>query len=445
MIGVPANVRMVVLGTLLNAGSYGTLDMDRVLSTGITKQWFDEPDEGELFDVLHLAHVSGRQYDGTLALDYLKKTKVRDPEGLVLGAMRQAPVPTSVLLGYIDRLKEGYQQRELSTLARSLLSEIEKGDADSEALIVTARGVLEKNVSAQMGGTSKSLSQVRKERLNMPPVERIMTYIPFIDTVLTDREGRKGFRNEGLVFISGLKESGKTFIMTRIVENVSKDMPVLFGSMEFGKELYDENIEQQQKDGFFDGNIDNIYTFDDIYDVDSIVAEIRLQHRLNGIRIAALDSMLRMTNNNPDLKTDEKRLSEMFSKLGRLSKELKIPILVIVQSAKEDLKSSLISVKGSVNADHEAYVWFHITKTRDKDHENELRTVIWNKNKDTKKHPKQHLMFVPQTSDFYRVELDKDGGIVKALDHYRAPSKAPVEIVYEDVPAEEAVSMPNIF
>jgi len=72
--------------------------------------------------------------------------------------------------------------------------------------------------------------------------------------------------------------------------------------------------------------------FDSIYSVDAIIAEIRFQHKLNGIRLVALDSMMRMSNLNPELKTDERRISEMFSKLGKLSKELKIPIIIIVRS-----------------------------------------------------------------------------------------------------------------
>ncbi|MDQ7067754.1 MAG: DnaB-like helicase C-terminal domain-containing protein [Sulfurimonas sp.] len=248
-------------------------------------------------------------------------------------------------------------------------------------------------------------------------------------------------------FISGLKQSGKTFVLTRLIENLSKEYPVMFGSMEFGEDLYDENVEQQQLDGSFDGNIDNIFTFDSIYDVGAIIAEIRLQHKLYGIKLVALDSMMRMTNNNPDLKTDERRISEMFSRLGKLSKELKIPIIVVVQSSKEDLKSSIISVKGSMNADHEAYVWFHLMKTNGKDNEDEMRTVIWNKNKDTHKHPKQHLMFVPETSDFYRVEIDEHGNACKPLDKYRRPKAKVIETAYETIPAtteeESDFSMPT--
>jgi len=270
--------------------------------------------------------------------------------------------------------------------------------------------------------------------------------IPFIDTVLTDKKKNVGIRNEGLFFISGLKQSGKTFVLTRLIENISKEHPVMFGSMEFGEDLYDENIEQQQEDGNFEGNIDNIYTFDSIYEVHAIAAEIRLQHKLHGIKIAALDSMMRMTNNNPDLKTDERRISETFSILGKLSKELKIPIIVVVQSSKEDLKSSMISVKGSMNADHEAYVWFHLTKTNSKNAEDEMRTVIWNKNKDTHKHPAQTLMFVPETSDFYQVEVDEHGNAGKAMHKYRKAAPKAVTIVYENMPKvveEDLYSMPS--
>lgn len=427
-------VNLMVLGSILGASSYGNVDLDTVFGSGISKEWFDDKGQQGLYEVMSLLHAAGKPFDETTILDYLKKSNVPNPEQVVLGAMTQKPVPQNILMEHIATLQEAYRKTQLDRMAREVLKAVKSDEDDADVITQMAQNLLDSNVQSRPGGVSKPLSQVRKERLAMPPVERIRSYLSFIDTVLTDREGRQGFRNEGLVFISGLKESGKTFILTRIVEEVSKDGPALFGSMEFGKDLYDENVEQQQKDKHWNGNIDNIITFDDLYDVDSIVAEIRLQHRLRGIRIVALDSMLRMTNNNPDLKTDEKRLSDMFSKLGRISKELKIPIIIIVQSAKEDLKSSMISVKGSVNADHEAYVWFHIAKTKPKEYENELRTVIWNKNKDTKKHPKQYLMFVPQTSDFYRTELDEHGNPSKALDKYRKPKASPIEIAYENIP-----------
>ena len=98
-----------------------------------------------------------------------------------------------------------------------------------------------------------------------------------------------------------------------------------------------------------------------------------------------------------------------------------------------------------MSADHEAYVWFHLTKTNPKDHEDELRTVIWNKNKDTMKHPKQHLMFVPQTCDFYRVEFDAQNNMTALDKNYRRPAP---QIVYEEKkyvqqPEEESFSAPS--
>lgn len=440
-------IRLLILGSILGANDYGNIDLDLVMSTGIAKEWFDDPAQQALFEVMHVFHSGGRPFDDTTIITYLQRSNVASPEQVLLAVMSQKQVPQNILMEHIGALKEAYRKKQLAAMAREVLKSLEDENLSADAITQMAQNEIDEHVSIKADSSSKSLSEVRKLRLASPPVIRRKTDIPFIDTVLTDRNGAKGFRNEGLIFISGLKQSGKTFVLTRIIENMSRHIPVLFGSMEFGRDLYDENVEQQQKDGNFEGNIDNIITFDDIYDVDSIIAEIRLQHKLRGIGMAALDSMLRMTNNNPDLKTDERRLSEMFSKLGKLSKELKIPIIVIVQSSKEDLKSSMISVKGSMNADHEAYVWFHLTKTKPKENENELRTVIWNKNKDTHKHPKQHLMFVPQTSDFYRVELDENGYPSKALDKFRAPPPKVVEVAYEDVPQEaynDMVEMPQM-
>ena len=430
------NIRVLVLASILTANEFGEIDLNVVFSKGITKDWFENESQKAMFEVMSVCYAGDKAFDDSVVLAYMKQNGVDNPEGLLLQALAQKQIPQSVLMEHIGFLKENYSKKMLKALSTDIMQMLQDVDVSADAVSQMVQNALDKQVKLSNVSSTKRLSEVRKLRKALPPVQRIKTGIPFIDTVLTDKHGNKGIRNEGLFFISGLKQSGKTFILTRLIENLSKYIPVMFGSMEFGQDLYDENVEQQQEENIFDGNIENIYTFDDIYDVNAIIAEIRLQHKLYGIRLAALDSILRMTNNNPDLKTDERRISEIFSKLGKLSKELKIPILIVVQSSKEDLKSSMISVKGSMNADHEAYVWFHLMKTKEKDNENEMRTVIWNKNKDTHKHPKQHLMFVPQTSDFYRVEIDEHGNACGALDKFRRPPPKVVETTYEDIPNE---------
>jgi len=440
-------IRASILSSILRAHVYSNVNLNVVMTSGLAKEWFEHPAHASMFEVMKLLYERGTGFDDIVIIDYMEKSGNKDAQDVMLSIMAQPALPHSVVMEYIGILKEHHAIK----LIEKLKGEIEKMLLDdnrkSDVMIQVIQNSIDQYVSVSNTSATRSLRDVREDRLspNKPPIERIATHIPFIDTVLTDKKGRIGFRNEGLIFISGLKQSGKTFIATKIIENVSKDHPVLFGSMEFGEDLYDENIEEQENDGFWDGNIDNIYTFDSIYEVHAIAAEIRLQHKLRGIKLAVLDSMLRITNSNPDLKTDEKRISETFSILGRLSKELKIPIIVIVQSSKEDLKSSMISVKGSMSADHEAYVWFHLTKTNPKDHEDELRTVIWNKNKDTMKHPKQHLMFVPQTCDFYRVEFDAQNNMTALDKNYRRPAP---QIVYEEKkytlqPEEESFSTPS--
>lgn len=437
------NIRRLVLSSILGAHEFQDLDLDVIMSSGINKEWFEQAEHQAMFEVIKVCYDGSIPFDDATIMAYMSKAGIKNPEHTILDILAQKQVPMSIVMEHIAAIKEAHKRKRLFVLSGELAKLLADENNSSDAIAQLAQNYIDGHMSLNKAVSTKRLSDVRRNRKASPPAHRIPTNIAFIDTVLTDKHGNSGIRNEGLFFISGLKQSGKTFVLTRLIENVSIDHPVMFGSMEFGQDLYDENVEQQQEDKAFDGNIENIYTFDDIYEVNAICAEIRLQHKLHGIKLAALDSMMRMTNNNPDLKTDERRISEMFSKLGKLSKELKIPIIIVVQSSKEDLKSSMISVKGSMNADHEAYVWFHLTKTNSKNQDCEMRTVIWNKNKDTHKHPKQHLMFVPQTSDFYRVEVDEHGKASKALDKYRKPPQREIEVSYENIPSDAApISMP---
>ena len=424
----------VILSSLLTAQEFKHINLDIVFSSGISKAWFVTEIQKDIFEVMNTCQKANVVFDEDLIIEHLKKTDIENPRHVVLDLLSLKQVPQNIVLEHIKILRKEYHKQTLKVLSQESLKMLDDETLDPDAITVMMQNTLNDFEFLNNKGYTRSLAEVRKERKSKPPVTRIRTYIPFIDTTLTDKHGNKGFRNEGLIFVSGLKQSGKTFTVARILENVSKDHPVLFGSLEFGEELYDESIEEAQEDGYFDGNIENIYTFDKIYDIDKIVAEIRFQHKLNGIKLVALDSMMRIINTNPDLKTDEKRLSEIFSKLGMVSKELKIPILIVVQSSKEDLKSSMISVKGSMNADHEAFVWYHMIKTDPKNPNDERRTVIWNKNKDTHKHPKQYLMFVPQTKDFYQYEIDEQGNPSRAMHKYRKPKEehaVPVITVYE--------------
>jgi len=428
------NIRVLVLASILGANDFDEIDLNIVMASGINKEWFKDEAHKAIFEVMSVCYDGNIAFDDFTIINYMKKTGIDNPEQIMLNVMSQNQVPQSIVMEHIATLKESYHRESLSLLNIELSKMLSDSTLSSAAITQTLQNSIDDYSFLNKGVSTRRLSEVRALRKAKPPAQRIRTHIPFIDTVLTDKQGAKGIRNEGLFFISGKKQSGKTYVLTRMIENISKEMPVMFGSMEFGQELYDENVEQQQEDGHFEGNIENIHTFDDIYDVGGIIAEIRLQHKLYGIKLVALDSMMRMTNAKPELKTDESRISEMFSRLGKLSKELKVPIVVVVQSSKEDLKSSIISVKGSMNADHEAYVWFHLVKSKPKEPDDEMRNVIWNKNKDTHKHPIQTLMFVPQTSDFYRVEVDEHGNAGKALDKYRKPPPKGVETVYEEIP-----------
>jgi len=427
-----------ILASMLSAHDIGNVNLDVLMTTGVSKHWFVTDAQKSIFEVINTCYKANTAFDEDIVITHLSKQRITSAQDIVLDLLSHKQVSQGVVVQYLDQLRSDFHKRTLLQLAKESQEMLGDESKDPEAVMQMMQNTINDFEFLANKGYTRSLKEVRKERKSKPPKRRIPTGIPFIDTTLSDKHG-KGIRDEGLMFVSGLKQAGKTFTVMRILENVSKHRPVLFGSLEFGEELYDEGVEDAQEEGHWDGNIENIFTFDSIYDIDRVVAEIRFQAKINNIGLAAIDSMMRLTNNNPDKKTDEARLSEIFSKLGMVSKELKIPIIIIVQSSKEDLKSSMISVKGSMNADHEAYTWYHVIKTDSKNPQDERRTVIWNKNKDTHKHPKQHLMFVPATKDFYQFEPDANGEPAKPLHPYRKPK------IKEDIEAEIVYDMPDNF
>jgi replicative DNA helicase len=420
----------IVLSSLLTANEYKNISLDVLMAGGITKQWFITPVQKDIFEVISVCYKANRPFNENLVIEYLNKTDFENPENIILHLLSIKQVSQEIILEYIKNLREDFRKRLLLQLNEETAKMLNDPACDTDAITILMQNTLNDYEFLNNKGHTRRLDEVRKERKVKPPRKRIKTHIPFIDSVFTDKKKNVGIKS-GLGFISGLKESGKTFTLTRIIENVSKDHSVLFGSMEFGDEDYDENIEEQQEENFFNGNTKNIYIFDDVYDINKIVAEIRFQYKIHGIKLVCLDSMLRITNNDASLVTNEKRLSDMFSKLGKLAKELDLPIIIIVQSSKEDLKSSIVSVKGCMDADHESYWWYHLYKTHKNKDDDEQRTVVWVKNKDTKKHPKQHLMFVPQTCDFYRITVDKSGNPTGPIDNYRKPVYKPAEANYD--------------
>ncbi|MEA2017790.1 MAG: DnaB-like helicase C-terminal domain-containing protein [Campylobacterota bacterium] len=409
-----------ILNFIISANEYN-LNLDSIMTMGISKVWFENDTYSNMYEILSKMYNENTKYTIDNTLEKFKEYGLSVNESVFWNIVSKTIIVEEMLIEYINDFKKDYQRRQLNQLSLEIRKKVSDPSLSPETIVSFLESSLNDNDFLENRDYGMSLSDVGKWKKNLPKAIRIKTHIPFIDTVFTDNKGAVGIRNQGLMYISGDPESGKTFIATRMVENISREHPVLFGSLEFGKDVYHDSYEEAVEKGYWNGNAENIYTFDDYYNIETICSGIRYFHKEKGIKIAVIDSMMRMVNLDTNLKTDENRISAIFSKLAKLSKELRIPIVVIVQTSKEDDKSSVISVMKSKNASHEAFTWFHLYLTNKKDKESELRTVVWNKNKDTLKHPLQHLMFVPSTADFYRVELDKNKQVTKALDKYRVP------------------------
>jgi replicative DNA helicase len=201
-----------------------------------------------------------------------------------------------------------------------------------------------------------------------------------------------------------------TFILTKILENVSKGHKVGFFSMEFGSRMYIENMTKKHGQRYRN---ENIYINDTLFDIAEVEREIRYQHKHNGVKFWGIDSQLRLTNKMMNGSTREIWLGDIFSRLARLAVTLDILIMIIVQVSKEGYKSDEPTVKGCVDADHEATTWLHLTKIKG---EGERRSALWVKNKQTYKHPKHILDFDPVNHTFKEVKekdvMEMDGTTV---------------------------------
>ena len=305
-----------------------------------------------------------------------------------------AATPVSQPQAYVSDVIEKYRRRQVMELAAKVrqAAETEESIDDVIDMTTTALAKLDADDGEKHCRTFDEMKAYYEERGNPPLYE---TGVRFIDRTLNG-----GFQLGQLFFLSGAKESGKTFILTKILENVSRNHPVGFFSLEFGSRMYVENMTKKHGKRYKNPNI---YLNDWSFDIAEVEREIRYQHKYNGIKFWGIDSQLRLTNKQMSGSTREIWLGDIFSRLARLAVTLDILIMIIVQVSKEGYRSDEPTVKGCVDADHEATTWLHLTKLK----EGERRSGVWVKNKQTYKHPKVLLEFDPSKHTFKEVR-DKD-------------------------------------
>ncbi len=250
------------------------------------------------------------------------------------------------------------------------------------------------------------------------------------------------------VFISGKKETGKTYFATTIMENLAANgVKCGFFSMEFGTRSYIKKIEEKypHKDNAKRVAImNNVYVEHRVNDINDMEKKIKKMVK-KGVEYIFVDSQLRVGNAGLAKATKAERLADVFSRLGLLCQRHELIIAMVVQTSKADHDAEEVSVKGCIDADHECGVWFHFTKHSD----SETRTILIAKNKQNFKRRKVDVRFDPINHSFKIInEHDLDKGAAPQQKYNRENSEPEVTTYMPD-DADDCglldTDMPDIF
>gem|GEM_PF-2423885 len=318
-------------------------------------------------------------------------------EQTILEIMRVSAVTN--VSAYCKDILEAFKRREVFKLLNDGMKDLNNSIGVDDILAKIEQGK-QKIENLEIGGMDVlTLGELADSFDTQKPLPKIPTGIQWLDSPKC-LDG--GFEAPNFIFLSGEKESGKTYLATSIIENMADaGHKVGFFPLEFGSKAYWQNIKLKypHKDNQRRINCrNNIYLESNVFDILDVEKKIRKMHK-KGVRFVFIDSKLRLTHKNFKGGTLAQMLSEVFSILGRLSVELEIAILLIVQMPKENYANGKLSVKDCVDADHEAKIWINI-KVEEK---TGLREITMGKNKQNFKRLGVKVKFDPISHEFKKV------------------------------------------
>jgi len=327
---------------------------------------------------------------------------------------------------YAKEIIENYRRRTLVSYANEL--KIQHQDGKDSIIMLEDLAKKIDNLDHDTGG--KSLNTVHDMEVyyeNLPPLKKIPTGLMVADAA-TALDG--GIEQGQFVFISGKKETGKTYFATTIMENMAADgVKCGFFSLEFGARQYIKKLHEKypHKDNKRRVAISqNVYIDHETTDINDLERQIKKMVK-KGVEFIFIDSQLRVSNAGFKNATKAELLANVFSRIGLLCQKHDLIIAMVVQTSKSDHDAEEVSVKGCIDADHECGVWFHFLKHKD----SETRTILLAKNKQNFKRRKVDVRFDPDTHSFKIIhEHDTDNPNINKGGN----SIQPVVTQYEDDP-----------
>lgn len=392
------NIERALLSSIFFDG-YETLES---MCEKIKVEMFYLPAHQELYRVLLELYKEDMPLDEEMVRTRTDKKKLDD--SVLLEVLSCNPI-TNVKV-YIDTVIENFKRREIEKLSILIKKMVHEECLDGDAMLTTLSQQIMTIESHDIKFTDvKTGKEMKEEYKNRPKIERLPTYIHWIDSTLDG-----GIKLGNFVFWSGKKETGKTTMAIQIHENMAMNghkVGVL--PMEFGTQHYLETLDERYPHSDNHKKVailENMYLEDRFNDISDVEKTLRNFHK-KGVKSVLIDSQLRLTNAGMANTTKAERTADIFSRIGIIAQKLLMTVHIIVQTSKADHDSEEISVKGCIDADHEASIWFHLKKQKS----NELRDVVIAKNKQNSKRPLVTVKFNPVTKEFKKVNDETKEGI----------------------------------
>jgi len=391
--------------------AFDTEEADLALIRIKEEHFFDEGNK-KVFGIMR--ELSERHFDIDVEVVRAEVRKVdRGLEKSLLDIVCSEPIST--LSFAVDALEEWRKKRELRRAALTLLDGVYSGESSYACASHASQIMDEATLSSE--DDFESYAALNRKYENAPPMEKIPTGIPFLDSYLNG-----GLEEAKLMLMFGDPESGKTLLSNQIGRNMSRDHRVMFFPFEFSSRSF---LEQNKRHEFYTNgkpkiNQDNIFVDDVSTDLTDLAIKLKIFAKRGG-KLAVIDSQMMITNIG-NKGTSEERETEKFTTLGRIGIKYGLRIIFICQQGKEDTRSGIVTPMKSKNGAHAAHIIAYIETPKPvfgKDGEitnkNE-RFLHIKKNKQTGKHGKKAIGLDFKSLEFSGRHLREGAGRPKTTE-----------------------------
>ncbi len=218
----------------------------------------------------------------------------------------------------------------------------------------------------------------RFKNTNRPP--KIETGVRGIDDNLDG-----GIETGQLIGLGGEPEAGKSYMLEKIIDNVSEGFKCMFYTLEFSPrdyaDRYKKTLSEKHK---------NIKVLPEESDINIIEKQIKLMSTI-GYKFIVIDSQMKLVS--PGLDGVE-ATKDVFLRLKNLARMNELIIFIIVQSSKASHTNKKPEVYGSVLAEHELNQFWFLTSDKQK----RETTIKFIKNKQNGRYSPVTVSWSPQLS-----------------------------------------------